>query len=304
MTLYITSASFEDRCLALVADLAKSVKEERRIIVLDFRGYENVDPYLANRSRLVRAVECMGQQAITVSVSVRAPLEGEARLIGVITELKPARVVVDVSTLPRSYLFTVCRLLCELGLDTTVRYYRPEVYGRQLSRGVRGVHAVPNFEGAAVGSGNTALVVILGFEGYKALYAWEELGASRTIALLGDPPYRGEFLETAKRQNSEFFRRLGDRYERGLLHTFTIDVAHKQLLALYARLKEEDENVEITLCPLGTKPQSVAAFAFAYKHPEVAVAYVSSLMYYTGDYSRGFDPDYVEVTLESLIGRA
>ena len=148
------------------------------------------------------------------------------------------------------------------------------------------------------------MILILGFEGYKALYAWEELGASRTIALLGDPPYKEEFLETAKRQNSELFRRLGGRYEQGRLHTFDIGVAHRQLLALYARLKEEDEDVEITLCPLGTKPQSVAAFAFAYRHPEVAVAYVSSLMYYTGDYSRGFDPEYVQVALESLIGRA
>ena len=201
-------------------------------------------------------------------------------------------------------MFTICRLVCELGLSATIRYYKPQFYGGQLSRGVRGVQAVPNFEGVAVGSGNTALVLILGFEGYKALYAWEELGASRTIALLGDPPYRGEFLETAKEQNGELFRQLGDRYEQGRLHTFDIRIAHQQLLALYTRLKKEDEDVEITLCPLGTKPQSVAAFAFAYKHPEVAVAYVSSLMYYTGDYSRGVDPEFVQVTLESLIAGA
>ena len=90
MTLYITSASFEDRCLALVADLSKSKRGERRIVVLDFRGYENVDPYLANRSRLIRAFESVGDQPITVSVGLRAPLEGEARLKHVIEEVEPA----------------------------------------------------------------------------------------------------------------------------------------------------------------------------------------------------------------------
>ena len=61
--------------------------------------------------------------------------------------------------------------------------------------------------------------------------------------------------------------------------------------------------MEIVVCPLGTKLQCVAAFAFAYRHREVAVACVSSLMYYTGEYSRGFVREYVEVSLRALVGR-
>jgi len=142
--------------------------------------------------------------------------------------------------------------------------------------------------------------LILGFEGYKSLYAWEQLGPSKTVALLGDPPYRQEFLEIARRSNSELLSQLGDRAVVRPLHTFDVETARDQLVETYEELGR-DSGAAFTVCPLGTKPPSLAAFAFAYTRPRVSVAYVSSLMYCTGNYSRGFDPKYVELSLETLL---
>ena len=163
------------------------------------------------------------------------------------------------------------------------------------------MQAVPGFEGARGAPGDPVLVVILGFEGYKALHAWEELGGGETILLMGDPPYRPGFLETARENNGELIRRLAGRGRVEALHTFDIRKAHAQLIEIYEELRGRKGTVEMTLCPLGTKPQSVAAFALAYTHPEVAIACVSSLMYYTGDYSRGYQPEYVEISLQGLV---
>ena len=305
MTLYITSVSFEDRCLALLRDLAQEEErgEERHIAVLDFRGYEAVDPYLVNRAQFMRDAAEIGCGVDVVDAAPSCPLEGRARLEEIVKEVGARRVVVDISTLPRNHLFGICRLLCEAGGSTTLRYYKPEAYGGQLSRGVRRVEPMPGFEGKGVGDGSLTLVLILGFEGYKSLYAWEQLGPSRTIALLGDPPYRAEFLDMARRRNGELFRQMGGRGEVGRLHTFDVGVAYGELEGLYRRLVDEDPGVEIAVCPLGTKPQTVAAFALGYNHLDVGVAYVSSLMYYTGDYSRGFVREYVEVSLDALVGR-
>ena len=304
MTLYITSVSFEDRCLALASSLASRGEKGARVLLLDFRGYESVDPYLSNRARLLDVVADVDPECNVLTVGLGAPLDGVAKLQNALADLRPTRVVLDISTLPRSYLFVACRLLCDLGLETMVRYYRPETYGGQLSRGVGRVQSVPGFEGVATGSGRTALILILGFEGYKSRYAWEQLGPTRTVALLGDPPYKAEFLETARENNAEIFRQLGGRIETGRLHTFDVGLASKQLLELDRRLRLEEGDVEIVVCPLGTKPQSVAAFVFAYGRPEVAIAHVSSLMYYTGDYSRGFKAEGVEVSLQSLVRRS
>ena len=303
MTLYITSVSFEDRCLALAYDIAASDETEKQVVVLDFSGYDNVDPYLVNRAGVLQSLDRARCSVRTLHVSLASPLDGKRRLEGLINEACPARVVLDISTLPRNYLFTICRLLAESKLNTTIRYYKPEMYGRQLSRGVRRVQAIPGFEGDAVGVGATILLLILGFEGYKSVFAWEQIGASKTVALIGNPPYRQDFLEIAQCNNSELLDRLGNRADVRQLHTFDVVVAHDQLLKVYEELLRQHENVEVTICPLGTKPQSLAVFAFAYHHPKVSVAYVSSLMYYTGNYSRGFNKDYVEVSLQSLLSR-
>ena len=303
MTLYITSVSFEDRCLALASDIVASDETEKQVVVLDFSGYENVDPYLANRARIIQSLSNAMCSPRTLHVSLASPLDGKRQLEELINEVCPAKVVLDISTLPRNYLFTICHLLAESKIYTTIRYYKPDMYGSQLSRGVRRVQAIPGFEGDAVGFGVTILVLILGFEGYKSVYAWEQLGASKTVALIGDPPYRQDFLDIARRNNSELLGLLGDRADVRPLHTFDVVTAHNQLLQMYEELRRQHENVEITICPLGTKPQSLAAFAFAYHHPRVSVAYVSSLIYYTGDYSKGFNRDYVEVSLQSLLRR-
>ena len=304
MTLYITSLSFEERCLALPSDIVASDETEKEVVLLDFSGYENVDPYLANRARIVQSLAAAKCSTRTFPVSLASPLDGRRQLEELIKEKCPARILLDISTLPRNYLFTICQLLAESKIDTTIRYYKAEIYGRQLSRGVRRVQAIPGFEGDSVGVGATILVLILGFEGYKAVYAWEQLGASKTVVLIGDPPYKQDFLGIAQRNNSELLERLGDRADVRSLHTFDVETAHKQLLQVYEDLWREYENVEITVCPLGTKPQSLAAFGLAYQHPSVSIAYVSSRIYYTGDYSKGFDRDYVEVSLESLFTRS
>ena len=303
MTLYLTSLSFEDRCLALPADIVASAETEKQVVVLDFSGYENVDPYLANRARFIQILSDARCSTKTFPVSLASPLDGKRQLEELIKEECPAKVVLDISTLPRNYLFTICYLLAESRIDTMIRYYKPAMYGRQLSRGIRRVQAIPGFEGDTVGVGVTILVLILGFEGYKSVYAWEQLGASKTVALIGDPPYRQDFLGIARRNNSELLARLGDRADVRPLHTFDVVTAHNQLLQVYEDLWRQYENVEITICPLGTKPQSLAAFALAYQHRRVSVAYVSSLIYYTGDYSKGFRRDYVEVSLQSLLRR-
>ena len=303
MTLYITSVSFEDRCLALACDIGESDDTEKQAVVLDFNGYDNVDPYLANRESLRKTLENAECSTTTLPVNLNSPLAGKRQLEKALNDACPSKVVLDISTLPRVYLFTFCHVLADLGIETTVRYYKPETYGSQLSRGVRGVQAIPGFEGDGVGFGATILVLILGFEGYKSIYAWEQLGASKTIALIGNPPYRQKFLEIAEQNNSELLVRLGDRADLRQLHTFDVVTAYKQLLQIYDELQKKYENAEVTICPLGTKPQSLAAFAFAYRRARVAVTYVSSLTYYTGDYSKGFNRKYSEVSLQSLLSQ-
>lgn len=162
------------------------------------------------------------------------------------------------------------------------------------------MQAIPGFEGDVGPTKETVMAVILGFEGYKALHAWERIGPSSVIALYGDPPYEAAFLAMSKRNNGDFIEQVGEVSE-GTLHTYDVLAAKSQLESIYNDVSASEPDSSFILCPLGTKLQSLAAFAFAYNNDSVAVAYVSSLSYYTENYSRGYQPEYTEISLADLL---
>ena len=297
MTCIITAASFEERCLALPEFLAQAGPGDRAVL-MDFAGYEDVAPYLFNRCEMLAMLERKGYRVDRRSVEITRPLDGMEQLGRVITDVD--NVLLDISAMPRNYLFCICHVLAERATPTRIRYYRPKEYGNELSRGVRAIEAVPGFEGDVGSTGETVLAIILGFEGYKALHAWERIGPTRTIALLGEPPYEPAFSQISRDKNRELIEQAANVREMPL-PTLDVMSAKAQLETVYAEAKRNDPGVGFILCPLGTKPQSLAAFALAYEHKDIALAYVSSRSYYSAEYSHGWRDDFMEISLSELL---
>ena len=299
MTLFVVAASFEDRCLAMMRDLHDTGPQDQ-VVVLDFAGYENVGPYLLNRAAL-NALASQGQPSVSiVPCATSTPISAKEGLRAEILRCRPDRLVVDISTLPRSFLFCFCSLAVELGLDTEIVYYRPREYGEDLSRGVRTVQSIPGFEGDPAAGADIVLLLLLGFEGYKAAQVWERLGPTEVVALWGDPPYDDRFLEVSKEKNEQFLR-LPSRVIEGACHTYNVATALRQLGKAYSDIRSRMPDSSVVACPLGTKMQSLALFAFACTHPDLSVVYVSSSKYFTGSYSTGWVPTPVRIRLLDLV---
>jgi hypothetical protein len=132
------------------------------------------------------------------------------------------------------------RFVAFSGIPTQVKYYRPKVYGGDLSLGVRSIQAIPGFEGDIGPAGETILGVILGFEGYKSLHAWERVGPSRVVAFVGDPPYEPELLERSRESNREFLERISG-VSQGPLHTHDVFKAKIQLQDAYDNLRSKGD---------------------------------------------------------------
>jgi hypothetical protein len=293
--LYLTSISFEDRCLALLRDLAPN-NADGQALILDFSGYENVSPYIFNKREALNILEQKGYLVRILYVELSRPLQALLTIEGALSRLNVPAVTFDISTMPRNYLLGICKLLSSIGLPTTIRYYRPSDYGAELSRGIGGVGPIPGFEGNVSAMGETVLAVVLGFEGYKALTAWERVGPSKVIPLIGQPAYMERFLDISRRQNSEFLEATGNP-DLVPLHTYDVIAAKRQLVDIYAKVAPQSS---LVVCPLGTKLQSLAVFGFAYQRPEVSVIYVSSLSYFVEEYSRGYQPDFSEFSLSEV----
>lgn len=299
MTLYVTGVSFEERCLALPESLSLRTGNERALLV-EFLGYENVGPYLQNRARIHQVLRAKGYAPVVIEGEPSRPLEALRQIAEEIKRTTPEKVFLDISTLPRNYLFGVCRLLALYHIPTFIRYYKPQDYGTELSRGVGSVQTIAGFEGSSTSSGEVVLAIILGFEGYKALQAWERIGPTRVIALLGDPPFKPGFLDRSRQHNDELLTKLKDVHvER--LHTSDVLVAKNQLQRLYQECTSGGREISFVLCPLGTKLQSLAAFAFATQNKDVSVLYVSSLRYFSENYSTGYHSEFTQVALNDLL---
>lgn len=299
MTLFIVAASFEDRSYALIQSLGEREVDDE-VLVLDFSGYENVGQYLYNRSKILQELRNKRFEPRKLQVDLFRPLQGIRHLKEVVTGIKFDDVVLDVSVLPKSYLFGICRLLASLRIPTRIRYYKPEIYGRVLSQGIGTVRAVPGFEGDISDTGNLYLAIVLGFEGYKALHCWEKVGPTKCIALIGDPPYQASYLDNSKKHNMDLLNTV-DGIQLKKLHTYDVKIAIKQLVNINQKLDETSSDMSLVLCPLGTKLQSLACFALAYCKPQITLVTVSSRTYFSKDYSTGWDPNYTELLLQEIL---
>lgn len=297
MTTYINAASFEERCLALPTRVPEAASTRDQFLTLDFSGYEDVAPYVFNRSAMLRLLKEKNYDIKLIRAPVISPLHATRELETLLGDRRDSEIVLDISSLPRTFIFTFSRLLAALQAPVKVLYVRPETYGSELSRGVRLLSTVPGFEGEVDPEGASALVIILGFEGYKADHAVEVIGPSTIVAMIGDPPFEEEFVEHSRRLNQSLLNRQ-DVQERAL-HTLDPFVAVEQLEEVYNDVSGRD--VSVVLCPLGTKPQSLASFVFAEGHPDVAVLCISSVRYLPHEYSRGFCRDIQEFDLAALL---
>ena len=132
--------------------------------------------------------------------------------------------------------------------------------------------------------------MILGFEGNKSEYVWETLSPKETIALIGDPPYDPSFVEEARKRNRFLLEMRRTDVIEDRIHTSDLEAIFTKLERLYLEYSKKaqvEDNTNVLVCPLGTKPQSLATYLFAKKYPQVPIIYVSSAYYFTEKYSRG-----------------
>lgn len=299
MKLYIVATSFEERCRAVLADVVERSPDDE-VLVIDFLGYENVGPYLYNRNTILTELKNKGFAPRRIAVQISRPLDAISRIQTAIEKLDPENVTLDISVLPKTHLFGLCRLLFSMGIETQLRYYKPSEYGKFLSRGIGSVSSISGFEGEITTTGELNLAIVLGFEGYKALHAWESVGPTKCTALAGKPPYREEFLAYSMESNRDLLGAV-EGIQFADLHTFNVQLAIAQLKEVYNKAKMSNRDSSFVLCPLGTKLQSLACFGLAYCNPDIAVVTVSSLTYYSGEYSWGIDPEYTEIALRDIV---
>ncbi len=277
-SLEIIAASFEDRCIGYSKKLKKTIGNA---ILIDFIGYENVASYQMNLKTIEKNLSNMSLSKIKVYMKKPLRCINEIRtIVKKIPNLK--QINLDISVLPRPFLYLLLEYLTELNCQAELIYTRAKSFGQKMSRGYDSCGPISHFIGNTSTDKNTMLILHLGFENIKTEFVWEKYSPHKTVAILGYVRKNDKWFQEAKDRN-RYLLSLDD-IETVYASSLDIKENYKILSKFY---KKYSKDYNIIVSSIGTKLQAISAYLFAKKYPDVQIAYVSSARYFTEEFSRG-----------------
>ena len=184
--------------------------------------------------------------------------------------------IIDITTLPKNYILGLAKVFDSKG--TLFLYTRGEIHRvpdeKEQLININKIITVDGFEGEIDLDKEDILVLILGFEGNRALAIFSDFPSDRNIALVGQPKLTEEidfaYAERAKQSNiyllnnSAVVTRMADSYDH---YRFCDD------LEIAVAEKSEDKSYNVCIAPIGTKAQTLGLYLYWKKYPTTQILY-------------------------------
>ncbi|GAG61551.1 unnamed protein product [marine sediment metagenome] len=194
--LFLTCASFEERCTNSISKLDKNYRTRVALIVRfhgrDRKSRESVQDninYL--KGMLTNKLSSTNSQVYVVDCDKEDPLDGFIKVEEILQSEKfvstNKNITVDISTFTKEYLLVLFNLLNISKNRVRVLYTRGEQYDKELSWGVKSVGSVPFYNGYHTSDSKDLLVIFCGYEGHRSYAIWESCEPDKTFAIIGTP---------------------------------------------------------------------------------------------------------------------
>ncbi len=296
--LLIACSSHEERCLALLRSEFGWVPHTALLF-----HYDDCNPKREiNHNKILRYLtgkSIVKELIFNESDAVKSFMgENGVQLKNILAEWGDKPIVFDISVFTKRHLLMMLSWIFDSSLDKqlSVVYSEPEDYDAEvdlpLSFGVASLQAVPGFSGLADCSRPLRMVILLGFEGERALAAYELLQPIHTVALVGDPPYRANWKGRAEKLNAALLERLRPQ-DIGSIDCVDPEKVAAELTLHLGEPTTMSDCVQV-ICPLGTKPQALGVFLYTRsKTDSPAILYLSPLRHNELFYSHGIGPTWL-----------
>ncbi|HUT68894.1 MAG TPA: hypothetical protein VMW86_10170 [Dehalococcoidales bacterium] len=275
--LFISSASFEERCLSSAALMGVDFLTKYAVIfnVEDPLYKKQVEKNMFRLQTELRKKTTEG--IFVVSCQRGNPVDGIQQMAAILKQCKlnadgGPYITVDISGFTKIYLLELLHFLVierELGmprlLHTTQRYLPT-----RLTRGIEQITTIPHYFGSPSMDRETALVLFLGFEPERALAIWKQYNPAKTIALITNPPRTGnpDYLKYARQNNADLLSKSSVE-----VRDVPADNPYAVKTVLDAIYEETKDSFNMVIGPFGTKPQVVGLFLFCREHRKAQVIY-------------------------------
>ena len=300
--LFICGASFEDRCRSIPVALSDKIRG--RTVILFNSDFER-----EIEKNLQLIIEAVGTAVERILVSSNNPVLSYDNIFCSLRQLalKGAQsVVIDITSVTHETLMMLYHVVsqCFTG-ECKVKYVyataddyslgvpKPKKW---LSKGIKEIRSVMGYPGRLVPSKSNHLIVLLGFEEYRAYAVIKEFEPSLLSVGYGDASEEstGPHQET----NETKLRRL--RSLVGDVNEFQFS-CYDPLLAEHTlqELVTQKSNYNNIIAPMNTKPSTMGAARCALKNESVQLCYAQPEVYNVTNYSLA-GTQYYEYAFDSI----
>ena len=269
--LFICWGSPEERCKGSAMKLSLNYKS-KDVIILRYSGHKSKERE-ENVTFLANILNKVGKtQIIQINEEIPIPSIKETIILieSILESIKNPRILIDISTPIKWHLFVFLKFLDARGLLKNVRflYTEPKDYDtnlfQPLSFGIKEIFPIPLCYGNYDFSNDDLLVLMLGYEGSRAVAMFENIDPARTLLLIANPPYHPEWKGRTEKLNEEIINIVGTSEIRYIDSRNPISVA----LQLQDILSEKEySKYNHLISPLGTKPQLLGLYLYYSQFP-------------------------------------
>jgi hypothetical protein len=207
------------------------------------------------------------------------------------------RITMDISTMIKWHLLILLK-----GLDLTKKggtlrflYTEPKDYitdlFQPLSFGIHSIFPIPTYSGNFDFSKNSLLVLILGYEGNRAMALYEEMDPTDCLLLIAKPSYHKEWEGRTEKMNKEIINTVGALKIRYIHSRNPVKVSEQLHKLLSSPVYQQYNHI---ISPLGTKPQTLGLHLYLSANPpNTVLIYGSPARHNELFYSKGIGRSWV-----------
>jgi hypothetical protein len=294
----VTCSSHEDRCRGFLLKMGAWRPQAAVLFHYDDSNDRRERNHEEMRAGLVASHVPTTDLLFTEKSAVKSLRDNMAALRRLLRLETRASIVLDISVFTKRHLLMVLRWLDdeEAWDRVTIVYSEPNEYDvstyTPLSFGLSTFQEIPGFTACADVSRPVHLVLFLGYEGDRALAAYENVEPIQATLVISHPPFKSEWLGRVEQLNRELLAVMGNQ-EPVYVDPIDPSATRRALNVVFSDAGKLGAFAKI-ICPLGTKPQTVGVYSYLRTAPDPpALVYASPLRHNHTFYSHGIGRTWV-----------
>lgn len=295
---FICCGSPEERCKGTMRKISPNYKANI-VFLLRYTNHEsqkreqNVKEMKNRLEKVGKIIEIVvdEEKPIPIINDIIQKIERDA------TEPGKHRITIDISTIIKWHLLILLKALDLKNICEEIRflYTEPEDYVtdlfQPLSFGIRKIFPIPTYSGNYDFSKDSLLILLLGYEGDRALALLEEMDPTECLLLIANPAYHKEWEGRAEEMNVGIINIVG-RSKIEYTDSRNPVMVSQQLHKILSNPKYSKYNHIIS--PLGTKPQTLGLYLYLTTNPpNTVLIYGTPLRHNEPFYSRGIGSSWI-----------